>query len=213
MRLKSLVLALPLLLTLAISSSGNAATIVQNISGLSQDLGDFTPFDIKGLPFDPANGTLQSVSVEIIGTYTPMLFNDLGPFPDTVDMNTRLFVFAENDGGNTQSFNLPTQTGIPVVVTDPNSGGRTTGVASAVDHLFNFADVSKFITGIPGDQLLIGYGFRSSNGLPGTGGASDLTSFNGSAIITYTFDVPEPATLMIFAIGLAGLALSRRRSF
>ncbi|MFZ6647248.1 PEP-CTERM sorting domain-containing protein [Undibacterium sp. TJN25] len=210
MRLKSLVLAVPLVLMLAFSTSGNAATIVQNIPGLSQDLGDFTPFDIKALPFDPANGTLQSVSVEIIGTYQPIIFHDLGPFPATVDLNTRLFVFAEN-GGGTLNFALPTQTGVPVTPAGQDSG-QTTGVAAAVDHIFNFTDVSAFITGIAGQQLLIGYGFRASDGLPGTGGASDLTNFNGSAILTYTFDVPEPATLMIFAIGLFGLALSRRRS-
>ncbi len=211
MRLKSLALALPLLLLLAVSAPGQAAVIVQNIPNLSQDLGDFTPFDINALPFNPAVGVLQSVSIEIIGKYTPQTANDLGPFPATTDLTTRLFVFAEN-GGPTTSVILGTQAGVPVVQSDPGSAGIATGLSTPVDQLFNLVDLAAFETGIPGLQLLVGYGFRTANTLSGIGGASDLTSFAGSAILTYTYDVPEPATMLIFAAGLLGIAWSRRRS-
>ncbi len=211
MRLKSLALALPLLLLMAVSAPGRAAVIVQNIPGLSQNLGDFTPFDINALPFNPAVGVLQSVSIEIIGAYTPKTANDLGPFPATTDLTTRLFVFAEN-GGPTTNVILGTQTGVPVVQADPGSAGIATGLSTPVDQLFNLVDLAAFETGIPGLQLLVGYGFRTANTLSGIGGASDLTSFAGSAILTYTYDVPEPATMLIFAAGLLGIAWSRRRS-
>ena len=64
MRGKVFTLAVPLL-WLAASPESQAATITQNISGLVQTLGDFTPFDINALPFDPSIGILQDVTVEL----------------------------------------------------------------------------------------------------------------------------------------------------
>jgi hypothetical protein len=205
MRFKSLVLAAPLLLALSIPAQ--ATVIVQNIPGLTQDLGDFTPFDINALPFDPALGTLLGVSIELIGTYTPKIANDLAPFPPTADLTTRVFVFASNSTDPSQQLILGTQTDIPVIDV---GAGISTGAATPVDVLFDLTDLAAFETGIPGPQLLIGYGFRTSNGLPGSG--SDLTSFAGRGILTYTYDVPEPATALMCALGLAGLAWSRRKA-
>ncbi len=209
MRIKSLLFAASVFL--ALSSSAHATVIVQNIPGLSEDLGDFTPFDINALPFDPATGTLQSVSVELHRLVcTPETANDLGPFPATTDLTTRLFVFATN-GGPTSNVVLGTQTGIPVVVASPGSAGIATGAATPVDMTFDLSDLLAFETGIPGSQLLVEYGFRTSNTLSGAGGDSDLTSFAGSAILTYTYDVPEPSTALICGLGLAALAWSRRK--
>ena len=204
---KALTLAAPLLLLAAPSP---AATIVQNISGLTQDLGDFTPFDIDALPFDPGLGTLEDVTVELTGNYTPSTANDLGPFPATTSLTTRLFLFATN-GGPTSNVVLGTQTGIPVTVASPGAAGIATGATTPVDQIFDLSDLAAFETGVPGSQLLVEYGFRTDNDLSGVGGASDLTSFSGSAVLTYTYLVPEPATALVFATGLLGLAWSRRR--
>lgn len=209
MRLKSLALAAPLFLSLGLASPGHATTIVQNIPGLVQTMGDFTPFDINAQPFDPATGVLQSVSIELQGSYTPQVANDLGPFPATTDLTSRLFVFATN-GGPTFNFPLGTQTGVAVVVAGPGSAGIATGAATPVDQIVNFSDLSAFQTGIPGLQLLVEYGFRTSDTIPGSG--SDLTSFTGSAILTYTYEVPEPGTALTLGLGLAGLLLGRRRA-
>src|ERR1700760_754482 len=116
----SLFLAAVPALLLATASAGNASTIVQTIPGLTQDLGDDTPFDINALPFDAALGTLEDVTVEITGNYTPKTANDLGPFPATTNLTTRLFVFATN-GGPTSNLVLGTQDDIAVIQADPQS--------------------------------------------------------------------------------------------
>jgi hypothetical protein len=85
-----------------------------------------------------------------------------------------------------------------------------TGTLTAVDQSFDFSDLAAFETGIPGSQLLVEYGFRTANGIPGSG--SDLTSFDGSAILSYTYDVPEPAMWMCMTMGLGMLAWRRRQN-
>lgn len=211
MNFKAFALAAPLFLLTA-GATSHAATIVQDITGLSQSMGDFTPFDINALPFDPVTGVLQDVTVELIGSYTPQTANDLGPFPATTDLTTRLFVFATNGGPNTNVV-LGTQLDVPVMVASPGAAGIATGATEPVDHLFDLSDLAAFETGIAGSQLLVEYGFRTSNTLSGAGGASDLTSYSGNAILTYTYGVPEPATALVFAAGLLGLAWSRRRRY
>ena len=204
--------ALTLASAVALSAPAQAATIVQNIPGLVQGLGDFTPFDINALPFNTALGTLTDVSIELTGSVTPMTANDLGPFPSTTDLTTHLFVFATN-GGPTTTIVFATQSGVPVVVASPGSAGEATGAPISVDQTIDLSDLSAFITGIAGSQLLVEYGFRTANTLSGAGGASDLTSFAGSAVLTYTYDAPEPLTLSLFGAGLlgAGWLTTRRR--
>jgi hypothetical protein len=198
---------------LASAAPGQAGTVVQDIPGLVQSIGDFTLFDINALPFNSALGALTDVSMELSGTYLPQTANDLGPFPATTDLTTRLFVFATN-GGPAINRVLGTQTDIPVVVAGPGAAGIATGVGEPVDQTFDFSDLSAFETGVSGSQLLVEYGFRTSNGLSGGGGASDLTSFSGQAVLTYTYRtaVPEPGTIGLALMGLLGITgMGRRR--
>ena len=209
MHRRTLAVVVPLLWLVG-SSPGYAATIVQDITGLSQSLGDFTPFDINAMLFNPADGTLQSVTVEMIGTYTPMTANDLGPFPSTTTLTTHLFVFPTNGPpSDNQTVVLGSQSNVPVTVSGPGAAGIATGMPESVDQLFNFPDLAAFESG--SEMPLVEYGFRTANTLSGAGGASDLSSFSGQAIITYTYEVPEPATVLMVGIGLLGLALTRRQ--
>lgn len=218
MRVSSLAVAIAVpMLSWAWASPGKAAQIVQNISPLTQDLGDFTPFNINALPFNPAVGALQDVTIELIGNYTPSTANDQGPFPATTTLTTRLFVFPTNNGSHNEQVDpLGVQTNVPVTVAGVGAAGIATGASTPVDQLFDFstaADLAAFETGVPGTQLLLEYGFRTSNTLSCLGGCSDLTSFSGSGVLTYTYaqSTPEPAGVLVLGMGLAGLGWMRRR--
>ena len=232
-KLAIVVLAAPLLLAAPVPPA-KAATITQVIGPLTQTIGDFTPFDINGKPFNPALGTLLDVRLEIIGSYTPHLFHDIAPHQVTATVTSRLFAFAEGPNLSTHLINpLGVQGNVPV-----NPNGHVLGAATAVDRVFDFntpAEIASFESANPATKLLAGYGFRASDALSCAGGCSDLTTYSGHAVLTYVYKpyfmlasfsqaagvedvatgaaaVPEPATVLTFATGLLGLAWSRSRA-
>ncbi len=195
----------------ATTSVVHAATVVQTVP-IIQTIGDFTPFDIDTLPFNTSLGTLQSVIVEISGSYIASIAADLQPGqspPSTATLSTRLFVEPSNDASVAQSVNLGSQT-VVIPAPLPGSAAIETGLPTTVDQSFTFTTIADYETSGSLPQDLTQFGFRTGSTFPGTSG-SDLTSFAGDATVTYVYDVPEPATLVILGTAVLGLTAVRRR--
>jgi hypothetical protein len=208
MRVRSLIAAAAML---TVTAPAFASTIVQNLPAV-QTLGDFTPFDINGNPFNPALGTLTSVTATLTGSLTPIFFSDLCPpcaNPGTISTNY-FVVTPEGDAANQFTGALGSQMVVPVF-SNAGTTAEYTGTPTAVNLAFNFPVLSDFLSAPLG--IIAEFGFNSS--VPHSDGASDLTTFNGTFALTYTYSqsVPEPSSLVLLGLG-AGLVLllTRRRS-
>lgn len=187
-----------------------AITITQNLPAV-QSLGDFTPFDIKGSQFNPILGTLISVTGELKGTVTAKDFISLAPFP-TTRQSTLYFVFTPSaiiPGPNAFTGSLADQNVTPTVT---STGGTYVGTPTPVDLTFNFLNPAEFIGSALPPVLLVEFGFRASlpDRMQPTGGASDLTTFDGNLALTYNYassrPVPEPGSLLMLGVGVLALA-------
>lgn len=206
---------------LLVASSASAATITQTLSAV-QDLGDLRPFDLVGSRFDPSLGTLVSVGGQLTGTATPSLYRSLGPFPQT-RLTTRWSVSVAYPGTGGFEGALPEQTVAPA----SSDRGLYTGSPIPVELAFDFADVSAFAGDPAPPRTLVLFGFRADTPdlTAPSGGEADLTRFDGSLILTYTYNaagagggdvfepigapgpigVPEPAGVLVLGVGLLAL--------
>jgi hypothetical protein len=205
------VVAVPLL-PLAFVPSGRATTIVQVIDPIAQNSTDVPSIDESALLFNPADGVLLDVTVEIAGTYIPQVDLATGSFPTTNTLTTHLLSYPFISG-NSQVFAAGVQNNVPVTVPGGGSDGVSIGAPTAVDQLVDFtsaADLAAFESGTLTSQPLFAFFFGTISSLGCTGSCDTLDSFTGTATLTYTYDVPEPPEMLVFAIGLLGVAWGRR---
>lgn len=191
-----------------------AAVITQTLPAV-QTIGDLRPFDIVGSRFDPSLGTLVSVGGQLTGTATPILYRSLGPFPDT-RLTTTWSVSVASPGTGRFEGALPDR----VVAPAAPGNGRYTGSPLPVSLAFDFDDPAVFVGDSSSPRTLLLFGFRADapDLTTPSGGESDLTRFDGSLTLTYTYEplaygalglsgtnVPEPAGVLVFGVGLLAL--------
>ncbi len=182
----------------AAATTASANLLVQDVT-LDQPLQlNETPFSPSATGFDPALGTLQSVTGELEGSaYVVITAGSpvAGPIVPAI---------AE------ASLGFPIQNGpfypVPLFASD----GQITG-SFAVDFTAAL-NPSNFIAP-PGpipDLLSWGVGAFPA---PGTGwGAYDEDlAFTGRIVVTYDYTVPEPSALAVLGISLLGLTFVLRR--
>ena len=162
---------------------------------------------ITGPDFDPALGTLTSVSVTLSGTYDPMIFTTVSnaPAQSLLDAGINLDGAAQpSQVLNSGSYTL-TQKGN--YLTGPAESFKFTQSTDSAQALLDY-------TGGPGSTSLglASFDIFSNPAVAGAWGsqADDTSRFSGQFAITYAYSVPEPGTLALFA-AFAGGALALRR--
>lgn len=217
-----------------IAPAANADVIIQSKSFTLS--GGVPASDVLGFTeFDPDLGTLDSVTVEIAGGFgfqvrldpgeivVPIVGFDISRltgqgFEFAGNGATFLFPSQTNSGTSSVTQNYFTSYSIDMTfdaVTDLFGGdvpSITSSIAAASPPTSANAQRADFIAGIASigiqEQLLfLPQGFTPTSGISG----------NGSFILTYNYtpapvvSVTEPPSLALFALGLAGLGLLRRR--
>jgi len=160
---------------------------------------------VTGPLFNPALGTLTGVSATVKGVYDGLVFLPGSGFPPSIEFSLH---------GN---FQAPGPFGTqPLALGNFSMSGNGSGdyrgdigfdyteqVTPFADYTEGSPDAASFLAGLGF------YAFPTNGG--GLGASSDFSTWSGTVAVTYTYTVPEPASVLVFAFGLAACWIARRR--
>jgi hypothetical protein len=186
---------------LACASPAWAGTIVEDLSfsGSTENGKVF----VTGPLFNPALGTLTGVSATVEGLLDESFFTPSTGLPPTIEFTLHGDFEAPGPYG-TQPLSLGNFT-----VTG-NGNGDYTGV-TGFRYTEQIAPFGSYIEGSPNAANFLAavdfYGFPTNGG--GLGASSDFSTWSGTLAITYTYDVPEPWSVVVLAFGIAACMMCR----
>jgi hypothetical protein len=161
---------------------------------------------VSGPVFNASLGTLTGVSITITGTLTPDIFTTVTNAPTSAMLDGYIDLLGA--GGPPTVLNGGT-------FTLTQNGAYLTGAPEAfsfTEASTNLAVLNNYISS-PGYMTtgLANLDIYAVSATPGAWGsqADSISPYSGEFAITYTYDVPEPASLALLAFGATLLPLAR----